>query len=310
VPPLKGVPTKRVIIFAGSEGDIALAPLLATKPEAILLSFKYLRNKKDWPKLRKQLDGWEHYRYLDSGVYTYISSWLTESIEMSREQVREEFEAYCEFLAENHQHFSWMVDFDVDSVCVDGSKPPGLGVQLTKEHRRVLRKIVGDKLLPVWHIAAGYDHWIELITEYPYVAIGHDRNPKDLWQFQRMIRRAHERDVKVHGLAVGGFDEMRRVPYDTGDATNWMLGPLKHGTYANGVPVPDRRRPLNRNELIRLYQFEEKAKAWGYDLYSLDDDGKLELNIKLIQEEVEEMQWPTNELTTTTNPSITTTLRS
>ncbi len=281
-----------------------LTPLVETEPEAVLLSFKYLRNKVRWPELRETLDTWPHYRYLDSGVYTFISRYLTRDIQMTREEVRTEFEAYCEFLTENHQHFSWLIDFDVDSVEVDGSPPPGLGVELTRLHREQLRKIVGDKLLPVWHIAAGYDHWNELISEFKYVAIGHDRNPKDLWQFQQMIQRAHDHEagVKVHGLAVGGADEMRRVPYDTGDSTNWH-SVVKHGTYVNGIPSPDCRRPLKPSQLVKLYQLEEKAKAWGYDLYSLDDNGKLELNIKLIQEQQEELQWPTN-------PSMTPSLKS
>jgi hypothetical protein len=270
-----------------------LTPIRKTRPEAVLLSFLDLRNNKRWPRLRDALDTWPHYRYLDSGVFTFISNYLVDGEGMTREKIRPVFEDYCEFLKANHQHFSWVIDFDVDSVEVDGSPPPGLGVELTREHREELRKIVGDKLLPVWHIAAGYAAWKELIADYHYVAIGPDRNPRDLLEFQGLVQLAHAAGVKVHGLMVGTVPTMARVPYDTADSSDW-LGAVQYGQFTGGVKYTDRRPPMTPGEHVEAYQLEGDVQGLGYDpslLIEGTNEEKLEINIKLIQKAQERIQW-------------------
>lgn len=289
--PLLGIPEKRLLVLAGvSESDMILTPLRKTQPEGLLLSYLDLvKGIKRWSALREVLDTWPHYRYLDSGVYTYISRWMTKGIPMTREEVSTAFGKYCEFLKEHHEAFSWLIDFDVDSVDVDGV--PGLGVELTREHRRVLRGIVGDKLLPVWHIAAGIAAWKELIAEYRYVCIGHDRNRTDLPVFRSMIELAHRAGVKVHGLSVGSFNTMARVPYDTGDSTNW-LGAVKYGKYVGGVQYSD-RKVLSPTQLVKAYALEDEAREAGYDPSpDAERTAALELNIVRIKKRQEAMQWP------------------
>jgi len=302
--PLLGIPKKRLFVLAGvTDCEMILTPICKTQPEAVLLSFLDLRNNKHWPQLRDALDAWPHYRYLDSGVFTFITRFMTKGIPMTREQIRPVFEDYCEFLKANHQHFSWVIDFDVDSVEVDGSPPPGLGVEITREHRRELRKIVGDKLLPVWHIAAGYAAWKELIADYRYVAIGPDRNRRDLPEFQALVQLAHAADVKVHGLMVGTFNTMARVPYDTADSANWLYA-VKVGHYAGSVKYTDRRPPTTGSELVKACQLEEDVRALGYDpslLIEGTNEEKLEISIRLIQQEQEGIQWRENPKVRTTS---------
>jgi hypothetical protein len=205
------------------------------------------------------------------------------------------FQDYCDFLTKEHQHFSWVIDFDLDSVEIDGSKPPGRGVELTREHREVLRELVGDKLLPVWHRHAGYEAWKELIAEHRYVAIGPDRMPRRGLDVQMLVQLAHTAGVKVHGLMIGTFNTMADVPYDTCDSTNWLTA-VEYGDYS-GVKYSDRSRRLKTvGELRRTYQLEVDVQALGYDpalMIDGTDAEKLEISIRLTQQVQESIQWRT-----------------
>jgi len=240
-----------------------------------MCSFGKLRDDDEsWPEIRAVLDSWPQYRYLDSGAFT-----LLERGHATRSEVARLFDEYVAFLKAHLADFHFVFDLDLDRLNV-GGRP---GVELTEEHRQVLRSVAGDKLIPVWHPIAGRRVWESLAREFPYLAIGEDNVP---WTDARMAERvsyAHEHGVLVHALGTAKLDLLHAVPYDTCDVTTW-LSPIRFGSYG-GVDYPP---PPGKRYTEKHLRFEEKVRELGYDPATLREEHatteKLEVAIALLQE--------------------------
>lgn len=148
---------------------------------------------------------------LDSGAFTFMQS-------AKKEIDWEEYlEKYAEFVKRNNvkKYF----ELDIDSI---------VGYKKVKEYRAKLESIVGRQCIPVWHRNRGYNEWLNLCEEYNYTAIGgiaiKEISKREYPAFTKMLKDAHSKQCKVHGLGFTQLNELKKYRFDSVDSTAWLAG--------------------------------------------------------------------------------------
>lgn len=148
---------------------------------------------------------------LDSGAFTFMQN--------SKTHVawEEYIERYADFIKRNR--VDKFFELDIDSV---------VGYEKVLEYRKRLEAIVGKQCIPVWHKSRGITEFRKMCDEYSYASIGgivaKEIVPQQYALFPQMIKEAHERNCKLHGL---GFTNLRLLPkchFDSVDSTSWTAG--------------------------------------------------------------------------------------
>lgn len=200
---------------------------------------------------------------LDSGAFTFMSNaakhgnidWLSY------------VDRYCDFITENDIRLFFELDID---------KIKGL------RYVEMLRQRIEDKThrkpIPVWHIGRGKDYYLQMIKEYPYIAIGGiaaKEMPVSKFEalFPYMIRMAHENNCKVHGLGYTKMDNLQKYRFDSVDSTTWTMGGqfgeahqfkngkiIRHTSVINNIKV----RNIKDKKGITLHNFKEWLKFQHY----------------------------------------------
>ena len=146
----------------------------------------------------------------------------------------------------------------------------------------MLRQRIEDKThrkpIPVWHIGRGKDYYLQMIKEYPYIAIGGiaaKEMPVSKFEalFPYMISMAHKNDCKVHGLGYTKMDNLQKYRFDSVDSTTWTMGGqfgelhqfkngkiIRHTSVINNVKV----RSIKDKKGITLHNFKEWLKFQHY----------------------------------------------
>lgn len=312
--PLPRLPDHRLIIFAGMTGrKEQIEAFHKRHPEAWMASFGYVRANKKTDKWRDeilpQLVGWPHYRYLDSGTFTFLRRAQTSrlgtgsrresEIEANKKrgsvitlrEVMDHFTAYHHYLHHNLDQWNFVFDCDVDGIDLvrsDGTTMPG--VEFTEWSRDILHEVAGDKLIPVWHALSDdgkFTRWHALCNQYSYIGIGSDIAP-DWRPLRYIIDDAHTKGVLVHGLGTSKVNILETMPYDTVDSSTW-LSAARFGQYAGqSYTAKERKHPMGAKELSRAAKFEDYVRSLGEDpadlLLPTEMPAKYVVSIALFQE--------------------------
>lgn len=126
---------------------------------------------------------------LDSGAYTFAYNPRNSGVEIDWDEYLDRYAAY---VAENAVELFFELDID-----------PVVGHDRVREMRARLEALTGRRCIPVWHRSRGWDEWLRLCDEYPYVAIGGlatKEAPLIEPHIRRMTKEAHRRGAMVHGL--------------------------------------------------------------------------------------------------------------
>ncbi len=298
-------PTERLIVFAGALGSYTLA-LARQRVDALMASYIDVASEgKSVEKFFSIVDGWPQYRYLDSGVFTFIRQSETSRITKASQptavqtyydltkavldattdrprtskQIAEQLKKpassisshlrklyetgrlsqtsdgsyfrnphysgydirlnvflaylnrYADYLRRNLHSWDFVVETDVDTLSFgrdDGSIVSG--VDATRISREHLKKIAGDRLLPVWHASIDhppYPKFRDLVREFPYIALGSDIELRQS-EVRYLCDYAHANNVIVHGLGTSREDVLDVTPLDTVDSTTWITA-VKYG---------------------------------------------------------------------------------
>lgn len=150
---------------------------------------------------------------LDSGAYTFAYNPANAGVTIDWDEYLERYAAY---VAENDVDLFFELDID-----------PVVGYGRVTEMRERLEGLTGRRCIPVWHRSRGWDEWLRLCDEYPYVAIGGlatKEAPLIEPHIRRMTREAHARGAKVHGLGYTRLDRLPLSGLDSVDSTAWLYG--------------------------------------------------------------------------------------
>lgn len=192
---------------------------------------------------------------LDSGAFTFMQG-------NGFAKWEEYADKYAEFIKRNNiQKF---FELDIDSI---------VGYGKVKELRKRLEKKTGRQCIPVWHTSRGYQEYIRHADEYPYIAIGgivSKEIKKEQYKiFPQMVRDAHKRGSKVHGLGFTVLSLLPKIHFDSVDSTAWTTGNRFGFVYHfNGktmqkIDAPTGHR-LKDSRLVALNNYTEWVKFQKY----------------------------------------------
>ena len=248
-----------IIVFAGAHNETRAQWLGEAPVDAVMVSFEYIRTKAQQKAFFEKTFPYYSDKgirmYLDSGLFTLMKRVKrakkvsacsacegqdeTHSLDCVRVAAYKALaKDYCTYLETYGDIWDHAVELDADRI---------LGSRYTQVTREILTGVVGDKLLPVWHIAAGMSAWEDMISKYPYVCIGaggwgagtFDSPRKFL--YRSLVDTAHAKGVLVHGLGSTKISSFRDVGWDTADSTTWIsvnrFGKVG-GNYYSEVGIP------------------------------------------------------------------------
>jgi len=252
------------IVFAGANNARRLDCLKEARVDAVMTSFEYIGKghymKKVYPKLME----WPVRKYLDSGVFTFVRKAGTTRIRIARaaeviqkpasiqlEEFRKFYAEYVAYLKQYGEFWDHVIELDVDEIAATvwyetkEPKPKSLDLQegwaergrewAMANIRKIqdnLREIVGDRLMPAWHVQRGHDGWTDMVARFPYVAVGSDtgvptstlssRPPMETAILRGMCREAHETGTFVHYLGDTRYKTFMQAELDSADSTTWV----------------------------------------------------------------------------------------
>jgi hypothetical protein len=319
IKPKATLPQKRLIVPSGVSGDhVRNSAMANVKIDSMMASFLTLNSGKWWIREEPLFDSWEHYRYLDSGAFTFLKlgqgtrikaaskARVSKSGTVSRStsartmahavqeettalgpRLKEHFRNYIAYLRANLDKWDFVCDMDVDTL--DFGDTPG--VEVTWACRRALRKVAGDKLLPVWHPIAGWDSLKDLCATYPYIAIGSDMNPGTP-EIQRVCDYAHTQGVLVHGFGTSRVDILNVTPFDTVDSTTWISS-VRYGQFMGWRLSAKDSKHNDARSNSRALRFRSMVEEMGYDPDVLLEPGsrqieKYEVALRLMMKRQDE----------------------
>lgn len=174
----------------------------------ILESYFYLRSKEWMFPLIKEFKNF----LLDSGAFTFMNQVKNHKVNWD-----EYIEEYAAFI--NKLDIDLFFELDIDVL---------VGIKEVERFREKLEKLTGKKSIPVWHVSRGHDYWLKMIKEYDYVAIGgivtKEIRPKQYPIFTQLIKEAHIKNCKVHGLGFTNLKGLEKYRFDSVDSTSWLSG--------------------------------------------------------------------------------------
>ena len=193
---------------------------------------------------------------LDSGAFTFIQN--------TKKKVdwNEYLERYADFIRRNN--VEKFFELDIDSV---------VGYDKVKELRTKLERETGRQCMPVWHRNRGIAEYRKLCDEYPYIAIGgiaiKEIKKTEYPAFKKMIKEAHERNCKVHGLGFTQISELSKYHFDSVDSSAWTAGNqfgyvyIFTGRTFKKIHAPEGSRLIKPKE-VALHNFKEWIKFQQY----------------------------------------------
>lgn len=148
---------------------------------------------------------------LDSGAFTFMQNTKIET------NWDEYIEKYASFIKRNN--IEKYFELDIDAV---------VGYKKVLDYRKKLENLVGRPCIPVWHKSRGIDEFKRMCDEYDYVAIGgivsKEITPDQYKHLPTLIKEAHSRKSKIHGLGFTALGWLPKCHFDSVDSTAWTTG--------------------------------------------------------------------------------------
>lgn len=166
---------------------------------------------------------------VDSGAFTYMNG-TASGTHVDWDRYAEE---YADFV--NQYHAENYIELDLDAI---------IGLDEVERLRKKLTKIVGYPPIPVWHKSRGWDYWLKMCRDYPYIAIGGivtKEIKRNEWPFfQTMLQESKKTGVKVHALgctpSAPAF--FKRYQFYSADSSSWNLAAkFPQYDYWNGYKI-------------------------------------------------------------------------
>lgn len=173
---------------------------------AILESFYYADEwtEKIIPLLDKFL--------LDSGAFTFMANTKKGNINW-----KDYIDKYIDFI--NRNDVKYFFELDIDTI---------VGYENVLKIRKYIEEKTNKRCIPVWHKSRGKEEFLKMCDEYDYVAIGgivtKEIKPNEYPIFTYLLKEAHKRKCKVHGLGFTNLKGIQKYKFDSVDSTAWTTG--------------------------------------------------------------------------------------
>lgn len=199
---------------------------IEVKAPFLLQTFYDLRNKKD-EQIKQMLNNCDDF-ILDSGAFTFMNT---------GKQVnwKQYVDSYIDFI--NKYDIKNFIELDLDYI---------KGLEYTEKVRRYIEYHTSKKTIPVWHSKTrNLEYYDYMLDNYSYIALSTMETPKqgiiihyDDKLLRTLVKRAHSKNVKVHGLGYMSLKEINKpnILFDTMDSSSWNGSIWGHQTvYKHGI---------------------------------------------------------------------------
>lgn len=170
---------------------------------------------------------------------------------------------YCDYI--NRYAIEDFFELDIDNI---------VGIREVERLRTLIERRTNRKVIPVWHVERGKQYFLDMVKEYPYVALGSIAKvvpgkqkilPK---YFPWFIQTAKQHGARVHALGYTPKD-MHGMPFFSVDSTNWiygnMTGSVCHFDHHKGVMTSTSRAGFRlRNREACVWNYNEWVKYMNY----------------------------------------------
>lgn len=169
-----------------------------------LMSFYYLRNKKEIAEIIKQKS---KLVIIDSGAHSFQKGKKVDWVEYTKQ--------YAEFIKNfDDNKVVGYFEMDVDNI---------IGYEKVLELRKILEN-ASNKIIPVWHKNRGIEEYKKMCQDYAgkIIAITGFKNEdiKDE-QYLMFLKCAKKYNCKVHCLGMTRKKVLDKVPFDYVDSSSW-----------------------------------------------------------------------------------------
>lgn len=184
---------------------------------------------------------------VDSGAHSFFSEVGTDSasvqkkFSVTKESYTEYIDNYYKWLHSCIDYIDYFVELDIGEIT---------GQELVdKWYQELLDNGLAHKCIRVFHPATCSDEWWEhQVNTNPskYVGIEGKRTNKPLINYNKYIKIAYDKGVKVHGFAMTGKKDVMKYAFSSVDSTSWSAG-LRFGT----VPIWNDKKKCVQMRSIR-----------------------------------------------------------
>lgn len=183
---------------------------------------------------------------LDSGAFTFMRK-------TPKVNWEEYADKYADFIIENDVNYFF--EIDIDSI---------IGYENVLLLRKRIEKSTRRQCIPVWHKNRGVNEFKKMCDEYNYIAIGgivtKEIKSNDYPLLIPLIRYAHLKKCKIHGLGFTSTRLLEKYHFDSVDSTNWLYGRYGHYYIKEGGYMHLYRRPKGKRcvqEKLQRHNLEE-----------------------------------------------------
>lgn len=237
------------IFLAGVEGGEPQK--VKNEIEYAFYSYYYLRGNKR-PQVMVGTKEAHKILFIDSGAHSFFNEKSEEGVmsatfhskkSKTKETPQEYFDAYVIWLKENFDKFDYFAELDIGEIVTQ---------EVVLEWRDVLRKEnLYSKCVPVYHpTTMDWNDYMEMLDtcESGYIALEGDRGHRKRLNYNKLIKPAYDRGIKVHGFAMTKTEVLRNHPFYSVDSTSWLASEM-YGTL-----------PLHEQGKIKQIRYQDKKK--------------------------------------------------
>lgn len=231
------------ILFAGSENSESAKMMEEMGAKNLLLSYYYLRKKKDPSKLLDPLRKSAQFLFLDSGAHTFFHEAGISVVHGKKETATQEspdqyLREYIDWLKQWEHYFDGYAELDIDQI---------VGHDKILEWHALWKESKLPNVVYVYHPSQPISYWEKICAENKYVGI---QGNLPLARYIHYFKTAKQYKTKVHGFAMTKTEAMLKMPFFSVDSTSWQSGERFGITYEfNG-----------RNLLMHLKDDKVKAR--------------------------------------------------
>jgi len=226
------------------------------------ISYYYVRsrgNSKRMPSIRKKVKR----VIVDSGTHSFFaetSKALSASVVVKKHKTKETpeiyFQEYKKWIKDNWDYFDYYVELDIGEIT---------GQKKVLAWREELKKEkLFKKCITVVHpgVVSFKDfQQMMLDSESKYLALEGDRPNRQRLPYNRWLKPAYEKGIKIHGFAMTKMDALKKYPFASVDSTSWKAG-IEYGI---GKVLTDRGleniRFKDQKNCIRIKNINHKVHS-------------------------------------------------
>jgi hypothetical protein len=196
------------------------------------LSYYYIfRKKNSYDSNREMFRNNIKRIIIDCGAHSFfanMNSNLSASVKKNKykekQSLEEYFNHYIKWVEKNYDYFDYFIELDVGEI---------VGQEKVLEWRNIIKaKGLYKKCITVMHPRVmSWEDYLKLLddSESKYIAIESDRKYRKRLPYNKYLKVAYEKGIRVHGFAMTKTDALGVYPFTSVDSSSWKAG-AQYGT--------------------------------------------------------------------------------